>query len=103
MEPVTIGVFIILLGTLVQQMRRLGNMLIPAKRGMGEIMATVVGVISILVLTYLYGQTPVHYGAGLLAMMIIALYPFTLGITSKGIGYNRGVMMGFLAPWQKVV
>ena len=61
MEPVTVSVFILLLGTL-QQVQRLGNMLIPAKRGMGEIMATVVGVIAILVLTYLYGQTPVHYG-----------------------------------------
>ena len=98
MDPVTIGIFILLLGTLIHQIHRLRDLLIPAKRGMGEIMATVVGVIAILVLTYLYGQTPVHYGAGLLAMMIITLYPFTFGITSKGISYKRGVMMGFLAP-----
>ncbi len=102
MDPVTIGIFILLIGALIHQTYRLRNLLIPAKRGMGEIIAAVLGVTAILVLTRFYGNTPVHYAVGLLAMVIIALYPFTFGITAQGFSYNRGALMGFLAPWHKI-
>lgn len=102
MNPVKIGIYILFIGTLIHQVRRLRNLLIPAKRRMGEIIATVLSVIVIFGLTYFYGNGPVHYLVGLLAMMIIAFYPFTFGITPKGFSYNRGAVMGFLAPWRRI-
>ncbi|MFW5648309.1 MAG: hypothetical protein ACOCG5_04420 [Candidatus Alkaliphilus sp. MAG34] len=88
-------------GILVHQIRCLGILLIPTRKGTVQIAFTIVGIIVILGITYFYADMFIHYILGILAAMVFGLSLFKSGITSEGFSYNRS-FMGFLAPWHKI-
>lgn len=98
----TVCLYALFSGTFIWQVWLLKDLLIPTKKGKAQIFFTLVGAAVILGLTYFYGNNLVHYGLGLLALAVIAIYPFTSGITADGLSYKRGSFIALLAPWQKI-
>jgi hypothetical protein len=62
----------------------LNNLIIPAKKKGTDMIILAIGVLLIIGITYVYGQTWFHYTVGILGAIMFVISVVRRGVTSKG-------------------
>lgn len=94
-------ILILSIGILIHEIICIRELLIASKKNSEKIIFTLVGIIVIIVITYIYADIWIHYIFGVVAATIFGLSLFKSGLNSRGFNYTS-LYMGFILPWQEV-
>ncbi|MCW3490384.1 hypothetical protein [Dethiobacter alkaliphilus] len=92
-EMILLGFVVIL----ILYLNDLKNLIIPAKKKSTDMIIVTFGLLLILGVTFLYGQTWFHYTLGVLGAITFVLSVFTRGVTAKG--FLFAVEPGIFGYW----
>lgn len=94
---------LILLGFIViilLYLKDFNNLIIPAKKKNTDMIVLAIGVLLIIGITYVYGQTWLHYTVGILGAIMFVISVVRRGITSKG--FIVAVELSIFGNWGMV-
>lgn len=100
MTIINIFILLLLISITIKDLKHIKNLMISTKKSLLETITVIFSIIVLVIIMYLYANSPIHYITGLFGIIMFICMWLKKGITSKGfVSMYRGQE---LIPWDKI-